>query len=659
MSEVEHLYSSLRNQLPDVSAQDVRQALAGLEDHLAWTPGPRTQLTLRRLHFDGEKKGDFRFFPGVNVVRAGNDKGKSSLLKLIHFCLTGRNELKKDVDSWVDDVELYFELSGTPHAILVRKSRRPSGRLVRCKNEAPEDPERGEVVESWSSGKDMQRKLESFFNRALGLRPLLGTQKDSRKGSDALLDSPTSYRAYVRGLYITQDMGYVDLITDGVPYGNLFMKIVGMLLGMRGIDAYFAVEARRAHVENRLAKEERYHRRVEQSLGQRLGLRDLATLDEEIHKLERYIDEMKVERTAQLVRATSNDLDRRLTDLTDRLVSLDGARRQTAQTLRETELDLEAAESEAAELDSELAALDLLGAVVPNRHPVFDIELTDEQKTLVEARLKDDVASLRDLAEARLAEAQRSLAARKRRVESLGTELQELEFNADQVQQQKRHLQSQLQSAHQSTTGMDREIELETRYLGRLEAERDSAARLVSDDSSGTEIKSLLTTQKILDAVLRHLRTTDAAVNERRKQDFARRVQDFCTTIGFPGLEEIRLDAQLRPRISQNGKVYTFDELSPGEKVRFVLAFYLALAITTAEDLENGAHPGLLLIDSPGKEEMVEGDFEAVVKLLSQIEDRHAHSIQVLVATSLPAIRGATQISKQYFVADDDEPVFE
>lgn len=53
----------------------------------------------------------------------------------------------------------------------------------------------------------------------------------------------------------------------------------------------------------------------------------------------------------------------------------------------------------------------------------------------------------------------------------------------------------------------------------------------MSEDDSGTEIKSLLTTQKILDAVLRHLRTTDTVVNERRKQDFARRVQDFCTTI--------------------------------------------------------------------------------------------------------------------------------
>ncbi len=44
----------------------------------------------------------------------------------------------------------------------------------------------------------------------------------------------------------------------------------------------------------------------------------------------------------------------------------------------------------------------------------------------------------------------------------------------------------------------------------------------------------------------------------------------------------------------------------------------------------------------PGKEEMVEGDFEAVVKLLSQIEVNHSSSIQLLVAISIPAICGAT-----------------
>lgn len=653
MTEIDDLYATLRPQLKGVSAREYRDAMHGLDDALAATPRPRTQLTLRRLCFHGAKSGDFRFFPGVNVLRAGNDKGKSSILKLIHFCLTGRNELKKDVDSWIDDVELYFELSGHPHAILVHKRGRIRGRLVRCRPDLPEEAQLGEILLEWPSAKAMQTELETFMNQAFGLRPLMGTQKDSRKGSDALLDAPTSYRAYVRGLYINQDMGYTDLITDGIPYGNLFFKIVGMLLGMRGIDAFFAVEARLAHIENLLGKEERYHRRVEESL----GLRDLATLDEEIGKLERYIDELKVERTALFVRATSSDLDHRLTELTDRLVLLESGRQQTHRSQKEAEADLEASEREIAELEAAILSRDILGAIVPERWPFFDIELTEAQRAAAAAQLGQHGQEFLRIAQERLQQAKRAAISQRRTVERRRAELQELEFRTDQTAQQKRHLQAQLKSAHQGTGELDREIELETRYLGRLEAEREAAVRMVSEGGAGSSIQKLLKAKTILDAVLRDLRLQDSVVNERIKQEFARRVLDYCTTIGFPGLEDITFDPQLKPRISQNGKVYNFDELSPGEKVRFVLAFYLGLALFTAEE-HSGAHPGLLLIDSPGKEEMVAGDFEAVVNLLSQVEINHAPKIQVVVATTIPAIRGATKISKQTFVTDDDEPIF-
>lgn len=653
MTEIDDLYANLRPQLKSVSAREFRDALQGLDEALAASPRPRTQLTLRRLCFHGEKSGDFRFFPGVNVLRAGNDKGKSSILKLIHFCLTGRSELKKDVDSWIDDVELYFELDGQPHAVLAHKRGRVRGRLVRCRPDLPEEAQLGQILVEWASLKAMQTELEAFMNQAFGLRPLMGTQKDSRKGSDALLDAPTSYRAYVRGLYINQDMGYTDLITDGVPYGNLFFKIVGMLLGMRGIDAFFAVESRLAHIENLLGKEERYHRRVEESL----GLRDLATLDEEIGKLERYIDELKVERTALFVRATSSDLDQRLTELTDRLVLLESGRQQTHRAQKEAEADLAASERQIAELEAAIESHEILSPVLPERWPFFDIELTEAQKRVAEAHFKKQGDDFLSVAQERLQQAKRALTSQRRTVERRRAELQELEFRTDQAAQQKRHLQAQLKSAHQGTGELDREIELETRYLGRLEAERESAARMVSEGGAGASIQKLLKTKSLLDAVLRDLRLKDSVVNERIKQEFARRVLDYCVTIGFPGLEDITFDPQLKPRISQNGKVYNFDELSPGEKVRFVLAFYLALALFTAEE-RTGAHPGLLLIDSPGKEEMVAGDFEAVVNLLSQVEINHAPKIQVIVATTIPAIRGATQISKQTFVTDDDEPIF-
>lgn len=673
MSELDGIYATLKPTLRGVSAPAFHTYLEGLEPALETRPRRRTQLTLRRLSFRGEKSGDFRFQPGVNVMRAGNDKGKSSVLKLIHFCLTGKNDLKKDVDDWIAEVELVFELDGVAHAIRVDKTRRPRGRLVRLgEDDATGDTDAapfrlrasGTTLLEFKNAKQMQRELESFFNDAFGLRPLMGTQKTSRKDSDALLDSPTSYRAYFRGMYINQDLGYTALLTDGVPYGNLFMKVVGMLLGVRGIDGSFAVEARRAHLENRLAKEERYHRRLEESLAPR----DLATLDEEIDKLERYIDELKVERTALFVRATSNDLDRRLAQVTEKLVAFDDVRQQTASHLRTAEHELRSTEREAGDLESTLTGHQALAGIQPDRCPVCETRIAERRRhpqpdpgrcLLCHEDVEDPDGDFAATLEERIAEARRSIANRRQQIEARRADLEELDFRAKQNAQLKSHLQSQLRSAHQGTADLDREIELETRYLGRLEAEREHVARMVSNDGDDSSIAGMLEQKQVLDAVLSHLRTRHADANERMKREFASRVQDYCTTIGFPGLEDISLNAQLKPQIRQNGKIYSFEELSPGEKVRFVLAFYLAMAIATAEDLEHGAHPGLLLIDSPGKEEMVVKDFEAVVHLLSLVEERHAEIIQVIVSTSLPAIRDATSPDKQVFVDNDDDPLFD
>jgi len=597
----------------------------------------------------------------VNVLRAGNDKGKSSILKLIQLCLTGKNELKRDVDGWIKQVELVFELDGVVHAVQVDKASRPQGRLLKLADPEGEGPSADQTLLEFHNGSDMQRRLEKFFNQAFGLRPLRGTQKDSRKSSDALHESVTSYRAYFRGLSIPQDHGYVDLVTDGQGYGNLFMKIVGMLLGLRGIDAYFAIEAERALLEHQLANEQRYQQRTEKAL----GTPDLKSLSEEIERLQGYVDELKNKRTTQRLRSTSADLDKRLTDLTTTLLEADEERHQTALQLQEAE---QATSHSTAKVERLEATRDrgLLGEEVSSC-PACNVALDQRRRfPVAEADIEhcglchEDLPSDRQQAlEAQLEEARQRLQEQQQLVQRLRRRLATTEGRARQLTQRKGQLQAQLRAAHQGTEEIEREVELESRFLGRLEAKLEASTQLSSAGEEGDEMEQQQTRKRVLDAVLSHLRSRDSEVNERLKHNFASRVEDFCKQIGFPGLETIELDSQLRPRIRQNGDEYVFEELSAGEKVRFVLAFYLALALITAEEPEAGGHPGLVLIDSPGKEEMVERDFAAVVELLRQIEQQHADAIQVIVATSVPAIAGATATDKQVFIKDDTQPLFD
>lgn len=658
MDLLDQLHAAVGPTLGNIGKRRFRAALRGLEPALQAAPRHRTQLTLRGLRFRGEKSGQFLFHPGVNIVRAGNDKGKSSLLKLIQLCLTGKNELKRDVDGWIEQVELVFELDGKAHAVQLDKAKRIHGRLLQLADPEGEGPSVDQTLLEFHNQSDMQRRLEKFFNQAFGLRPLRGTQKDSRKSSDALHESVTSYRAYFRGLSVPQDQGYVDLVTDGAGYGSLFTKVVGMLLGLRGLDAYFAVDAERALLEHELAKEQRTHQRAEEVL----GAPDLKELSEEIERLQGYVNELKEKRTTQRLRATSTDLDKRLAEITTTLLEADDERHQTALKLQATELATARTSAEIERLTGKRERGQLVEDV--DNCPACETPVSErsrfpepeaERCGLCHEDLPEDHQKA---LEQRLAEAHQELEASQQKDARLRRQLATIEGRARQLTQRKGQLQAQLRAAHQGTEEIEREVELESRYLGRLEAQLEAASQLASGGQEGKKRQEQEVRKQVLDAVLGHLRERDAAINERLKQGFSNRIEAFCTKIGFPGLEAVDLDAQLKPRVRQNGEEYSFDELSAGEKVRFVLAFYLALALITAEEPEAGGHPGLVLIDSPGKEEMVERDFAAVVELLQHIEQDHARAVQVIVATSIPAIAGATAPGKQIFIDDDDRPLF-
>ena len=87
---------------------------------------------------------------------------------------------------------------------------------------------------------------------------------------------------------------------------------------------------------------------------------------------------------------------------------------------------------------------------------------------------------------------------------------------------------------------------------------------------------------------------------------------------GFTQLEEAspKLNATLAMRVA--GKNSSFGRRSPGEKLRLKLAMVIAL-LRVGERLGIGRHPGLLLVDSPGGEEMVELDVGNVLKELDDL----------------------------------------
>jgi hypothetical protein len=103
-------------------------------------------------------------------------------------------------------------------------------------------------------------------------------------------------------------------------------------------------------------------------------------------------------------------------------------------------------------------------------------------------------------------------------------------------------------------------------------------------------------------------------------------------TFGIANLEEARptLAAQLRLRIG--GAESSFSSRTGGERLRLRLATGIAL-LRVGHELGVGRHPGLLLIDSPGGEEMVEGDLAAILSELQTICEQ-LPDLQIICASA-------------------------
>lgn len=654
------LVTALADRLDGMAEEVIRSVLAEVDLSTKVRPPKRVQLTLRRLRFDGERRGDVRFHPGVNVIRAGNFKGKTTILQLIQFCLTGSDKLKPDMKKWISEVDLDFDLDGIAYTVHVDRSKRVRGFLDRGSMDATRvTPERLE----FTSSTKMEATLESFFSEQFGLEQLAGTQKDSRKDSDRLLVNQTSYGAYFQGLYIDQESGYAHLVTDTF-FNNQYMKIVGMLLGLRGLRPYFEAEKHLALTKNAGAKEEAHVRRTE---AVRPVNRALADIKRDLEAATQSVDELRRKRAEALVHATSSDADRDLARLTNELVAAHDAVIAVQQERADAERARDEDETTVVALKEAIASKHHFSALTPHHCPVCEATIP---KARTEARhgmgqcllCAADVKSKSDqemlaLLYTRLAEAEDSLKGREVALQAAQKAVTAAQQSAEELAQQKQRLQTRLRAVREDST-FDTQIENEMRRIGKLEAERDDALSVSSHKTAADGVTELALKQRVLEALVSHFKTADGVANEQTKARFAARVLDYLHKCGISNIESLKLDALLKPQMVQNGESINFTTLSAGEKVRFVLAFFFAMAVAPAEDIPTAAHPGLLLIDSPGKEEMVAKDFKGVVDLLRFIDKNHAEQVQAIVATTYQDIRDAAPKHKRLFIENDVDFVF-
>ncbi len=198
-------------------------------------------------------------------------------------------------------------------------------------------------------------------------------------------------------------------------------------------------------------------------------------------------------------------------------------------------------------------------------------------------------------------------------------EVEEAEASIDQLEERLADTLAKQARALQNEAGHARRAVLEAMIA---EMEQDIAA---AGDRPRTEDAA------IADACDTVFRARLGAEQEAVLKDVEAEILTLLRALGVPNLDGVRLTTHPQLKIVKGGVPVSYSDLSIGEQLRCKVALVLAL-MKVAQRRGIGRHPGILFIDTPGAQELAEGDLRAMAAGLASLCG-DLLSLQVFVAT--------------------------
>jgi hypothetical protein len=177
-----------------------------------------------------------RLTSGLNGWVAGNDKGKSTILKVILWAISGEQPpFKQDIRTWLEEVAVEIDMEGEG-LFTIRFSLRPVDPKIMggiFANDLDTVLSRGETLEpinTFTSEEGMKRTLDDFFGSRIGYLPL--ETVELKRGSINLREEKVSWHTYAQALFVGAE-NYSDyLFPLRELTGKHHQKTLSMMLGL-------------------------------------------------------------------------------------------------------------------------------------------------------------------------------------------------------------------------------------------------------------------------------------------------------------------------------------------------------------------------------------------------------------------------------------------
>lgn len=654
-------------------------------------------LVINHLTFKGEKDSgeiiDYsqKVETGINIWIADSFKGKSSILKIIKFALTGDNSLKvTDIKKWVKEILLNFSIGNKKYTIYLNTEKRLKAEFYNCKISTWQELEDNEKSPIFISKSEIEytEQIQDFFFTQFSYYSLKWTQKNSQKESNDLSEAETSWKTYYKSIFLESKDSY-QLIYEGHQGAKVFQMLLGLEL---------TYPINQLTIKKDFIRDEKGKNMFVTEVNAKEQSKHKVTLSKELEDVKKELDKLNKaslsqsdigslnEKEALLRKGYKEEWEKQnaysntMRELDDKLDKI-----QKRGTIKNSDISKAAKELE----KNQKKILDLkdylqIGIFFSNldiKHcPSCNhtIEETKKKEKLAVHKCAlcdesvsgdNDVSDTEDYSE---------------KIESLENHNKQLAIFIKESETEREVLRNdytETKALKATTEKQKASFKDLTHLLNQLKVIQNSIKiELAKTPLDTAEKDKLIAREAVIEFQINEINKKkakpstinydnkiaflSAAIDKlnRMRYDLGKVILSKLAAImlneiqefGLNSITEISISERLDIIYKQNDTPITFKDITEGEQLRAKLAFYLSL-IQLDIELNVGRHTRFLMIDSPNKEEGDAEYLEGLSNVLRSIQSRFGEHLQILIGT---AERAFTDVIENQYVTPERTFIF-
>lgn len=691
----------VHEQFSDLFSEEDIENLFELNDSYE-KDNPKSQgkiLSINELIFSGIKSNQEsfsyqrKFQKGINTWIADNLKGKSTIFKIIKYCLTGDNTIKRAIKDWFKDFLLEFSLASDTYTVHIDASaprvkcalyKFSIEEYTKLKGEDKLNLINPKTVFTTTSEKEFTEKIEDFFFNELSFYTLQYRHRPGLKNES--VEANLSWQTYFKSIYL-ESSNYKYLYFEKENIGRQGTKILEMLLGLRLTypinqltllrdmkeekvrNAKFVLEENKKANKDDLGKLTNELQIIENELAELNKQKNFQSVEgilKEYGDLEASVAKKRIERNKlqssyDAADSQLSDLEKEIRQFLDSIKTREGEIRRIDKDIIQKELFVEAgsfftnlevhecphcehpvsAEKKAEERNSHTCSLCGTSAIVKKSD--------DEQQKEYIAKLnaeKDEILKNIESLKKQLANKQNNLKGIKATYDKNLADLQKYP-RTDKEEQKLNQLGNILRLQTEEQKQYQEALSKKNSYIQQqaILQYRIGELKKIEVDALSDESDKLDKEVKVLNYGIDGLKAKRAQLNKQMLETFQNLILAQIQEFGTTSITDVRIDEKYDLVLVQHDKEEKFEDLVEGEKLRVKLAFYLSI-IQLDIDHQLGRHPRFLIFDAPGSEEMIPSHLQGLIENFKSINTKFQDNLQIFIGSAVRNFSEVTDSSK-------------